>query len=45
MTNSWICVDASLVVKLVVEEEYSPAVRALWRKKLFNTYFAIISRF
>jgi predicted nucleic acid-binding protein len=31
MTNSWICVDASLVVKLVVEEEYSPQVRTLWR--------------
>lgn len=31
MTISWVCVDASLVVKLVVEEPHSPEVRTLWR--------------
>ena len=31
MPNSWVCVDASLVVKLVVEEPHSLQVRALWR--------------
>jgi len=31
MTNSWVCVDANLVIKLVVEEEYSQQARALWR--------------
>lgn len=31
MANSWVCVDASLVVKLVVEEVYSSEARALWR--------------
>lgn len=29
--NSWVCVDASFVVKLVVEEAYSAETRALWR--------------
>lgn len=31
MANSWVCVDASLVIKLVVEEVYSPETRMLWR--------------
>jgi predicted nucleic acid-binding protein len=31
MTNSWVCVDANFVIKLVVEEAYSPEARALWR--------------
>lgn len=31
MPNSWVCVDANMVVKLVVEEVYSPEARALWR--------------
>lgn len=31
MANSWICVDANLVVKLVVEEVYSSEARTLWR--------------
>jgi predicted nucleic acid-binding protein len=31
MTNFWACVDASLVVKIVVEEPYSSHARALWR--------------
>jgi len=31
MTNFWACVDASLVVKIVVEEPYSSQARALWR--------------
>lgn len=29
--NSWVCVDANLVVKLVVEEIHSAEARALWR--------------
>jgi predicted nucleic acid-binding protein len=31
MTNSWVCVDASLVIKLVVEEPDSQEARVLWR--------------
>jgi predicted nucleic acid-binding protein len=31
MANSWVCVDASLVVKLVVEEVFSSEARTLWR--------------
>jgi predicted nucleic acid-binding protein len=31
MTDSWVCVDASLVIKLVVEEVYSHEARTLWR--------------
>ena len=31
MTNSWVCIDASLLVKIVVEEPYSSQARALWR--------------
>lgn len=31
MPSSWVCVDANIVVKLVVEEVYSSEVRALWR--------------
>ena len=31
MANSWVCVDAGLVVKLVVEESYSQEARTLWR--------------
>ena len=31
MANLRVCVDASLVVKLVVEEVYSSEARALWR--------------
>ncbi|MCL4302004.1 MAG: type II toxin-antitoxin system VapC family toxin [Anaerolineae bacterium] len=31
MANSWVCVDANLVVKLVVEEAYSSETRTLWR--------------
>ncbi len=31
MTDSWVCVDASLVIKLVVEEAYSHEARTLWR--------------
>ena len=31
MSNSWVCVDASLVIKLVVEEAYSAQARTLWR--------------
>jgi len=31
MTTSWVCVDASLVVKLVVEEVDSREARALWQ--------------
>lgn len=31
MANSWVCVDASLVIKLVVEEAYSREARSLWR--------------
>jgi predicted nucleic acid-binding protein len=32
MANSWVCVDASLVIKLVVEETYSSETRTLWRE-------------
>lgn len=31
MTISWVCVDASLVVKLVVQEPFSDKSRLLWR--------------
>jgi predicted nucleic acid-binding protein len=31
MANSWVCVDANLVIKLVVEEVYSAEARTLWR--------------
>lgn len=31
MTSSWVCVDASLVIKLVVEENHSHEARTLWR--------------
>lgn len=31
MTQSWVCVDASVVVKLVVEEVFSDEARSLWR--------------
>jgi predicted nucleic acid-binding protein len=31
MANSWVCVDANLAIKLVVEEVYSSEARALWR--------------
>jgi predicted nucleic acid-binding protein len=31
MPNSWVCVDASLLVKIVVEEPYSRQARAVWR--------------
>jgi len=31
MTNSWVCVDANLVIKLVVEEIDSDKARTLWR--------------
>jgi predicted nucleic acid-binding protein len=30
MPNSWVCVDANVVIKLVVEEVYSSEVRSLW---------------
>jgi predicted nucleic acid-binding protein len=31
MTDSWVCVDANIVIKLVVEEAYSHQARTLWR--------------
>lgn len=31
MTGFWVCADASLVIKLVVEEIGSREARALWR--------------
>jgi predicted nucleic acid-binding protein len=31
MTGSWVCVDANIVIKLVVEEVYSHQARTLWR--------------
>jgi predicted nucleic acid-binding protein len=31
MRNSRVCIDAGLVVKIVVEEPYSSQARALWR--------------
>jgi len=31
MTGSWVCVDANIVIKLVVEEAYSDQARTLWR--------------
>ena len=31
MSNSWICVDASLIIKIVVEETLSGMARQLWR--------------
>lgn len=31
MTDLWVCVDASLVIKLAVEEAYSHNARTLWR--------------
>jgi predicted nucleic acid-binding protein len=34
MTNSWVCVDANLVIKIVVKENFSPEIRVLWRNWL-----------
>jgi predicted nucleic acid-binding protein len=31
MTGSWVCVDANIIIKLVVEEAYSHQARTLWR--------------
>jgi predicted nucleic acid-binding protein len=31
MIGSWVCVDANLVIKLVVEEAHSREARALWQ--------------
>ena len=36
--NSWVCVDANLVIKLVVEEVDSDRVRILWRHWLNASY-------
>ena len=41
MTNSSVCIDASLVIKLVVEEEYSPEVRTLWRNWVDDGYYLV----
>ena len=38
MTVSWVCVDANLVIKLVVEEAYSHEARTLWRTWQSNNY-------
>jgi predicted nucleic acid-binding protein len=38
MTGSWVCVDANLVIKLVVEEAYSHEASALWRTWQSNNY-------
>jgi len=38
MTASWVCVDANLVIKLVVEEAYSHEARTLWRTWQSNNY-------
>ena len=38
MTELWVCVDANLVIKLVVEEAYSHETRALWRTWQSNNY-------
>jgi len=38
MTDSWVCVDANLVIKLVVEESHSHEARTLWRTWQNNNY-------
>lgn len=31
MTGSWVCIDANIVIQLVIEEAYSDQARTLWR--------------
>jgi predicted nucleic acid-binding protein len=38
MTGSWVCVDANIVVKLVVEEDYSQEARELWLSWHYQEY-------